>query len=263
MSGEQPTICVEREGPVAWLALNRPGQINAISVRMRAELPAALAELEADDEVRTIVVYGLGTRGFCAGADISEFSEAGPLLDERRIRARTPWAGAFDRVSKPIVAAVHGYCLGGGLEMALACDIRVAAPNAVFGLPEVGLGLIPGYGGTQRLSRLIGLGAASDLLLSGRKIDAGEALRLGLVTRLADSPESLIALAREVAGELAAKPPAAVACAKEALKSGWDMSLSQGLALERDLFTYLSATEDRLEAAAAFREKRAPQFTGR
>ncbi|MDP1632516.1 MAG: enoyl-CoA hydratase/isomerase family protein [Caulobacter sp.] len=263
MSDNQSTVSVERDGAIAWLTLDRPDQINAINLRMRSELPAVLETLEGDDTIRVIVLRGAGDRGFCAGADIKEFSKVGPLVEERRLRRQSPWVGAFDRVSKPLVAAIHGFCLGGGLEMALACDIRLAAPDAVFGLPEVNLGVIPGYGGTQRLSRLVGMGHAQDLIMTGRRIDAGEALSLGLVTRLEASRDALTESARGLALNLAAKPPAAMACAKEAVRAGWDMDITRGLAFERDLFTFLSATEDRLEAAAAFREKRAPSFTGR
>ena len=263
MSDNETTVSVERDGGIAWVTLDRPKQINAISLRMRDELPATLEALESDDDVRAIILRGAGDRGFCAGADISEFSKVGPLIEERRVKRRSTWTGAFDRVSKPLIAAIHGYCLGGGLEMALACDIRLAAPDALFGLPEVNLGVIPGYGGTQRLSRLIGLGPALDLVMSGRRIDAPEALRLGLITRLAESREALTDAARDLALDLAKKPPAALACAKEAVRAGWDMDIARGLSFERDLFVFLSATEDRLEAAAAFREKRAPSFTGR
>jgi enoyl-CoA hydratase/carnithine racemase len=263
LSDENAVVLIQRQEAIAWLTLNRPQQINAINEALRTQLPAVLAELDADETIRVIVVHGAGERGFCAGADIREFSEIGPLLQERRKRHAAPWARAFDRVSKPIIAAIHGYCLGGGLEIALSCDIRMAAQNAQFALPEVGLGVIPGYGGTQRLARLIGMGPAMDLLLSGRRIDATEAFRLGLVTRIVDSPEALRAAANDLADELTRKPPHAVSCAKEALRTGWDLDLQNGLALERDLFTFLSGTEDRLEAAAAFREKRAPRFTGR
>lgn len=263
MIDDQSAVLVERNGMVAHVTLNRPKHINAISVEMRSKLPAALAELDADDSVRVILVQGAGDKGFCAGADIGEFSAIGPLLHERRRRRGIPWAQAFERVRKPLVAAIHGYCLGGGLEIALACDIRIAAPDAQFGLPEVGLGVIPGYGGTQRLARIIGMGPAMDLLLSGRRINASEALRLGIVTRLSETNETLRRTAAELAAELSQKPPEALACAKEALRVGWDLDLEQGLALEGDLFTFLSATEDRLEAAAAFREKRPPRFIGR
>lgn len=263
MNDDPTTLLVEKSGAIAHVSLNRPAQINAVNEAMRAQLPIILSELEADDSVRVIVLSGVGERGFCAGADIREFSAPGPLLQARRHKQRSPWTRAFDDVSKPLIAAVHGFCLGGGLEIALACDIRLAAQDAQFGLPEVGLGVIPGYGGTQRLARLIGAGPATDLLLSGRRIDATEALRLGLVTRIAPSHAALQTAATELGHELALKAPLALACAKEALRAGWDLTLQQGLALERDLFTFLSTTEDRLEAAAAFRDKRAPRFSGR
>lgn len=161
-----------------------------------------------------------------------------------------------------MIAALHGYCLGGGLELALACDIRIAAPGAQFGLPETGLGLIPGGGGTQRLPRVIGLGRAMDLLLSGDRIDAQEALRIGLVSRLVADRDALLGEARALAGRIAARPPTATAYAKEAARNGIEMDLQAGLTLEKTLFSLLMSTSDRAEAALAFKEKRAPRFTG-
>jgi enoyl-CoA hydratase/carnithine racemase len=169
----------------------------------------------------------------------------------------------LERFSKPVIAAIHGFCLGGGLELALACDIRIAAAGSVFGLPEVNLGLIPGGGGTQRLPRIVGLGRAPDLLLTADRIDAQEALRIGLVSRLVPEGADLLAQARQVAQRIAAKPPAAAAAVKEAARVGSTLDLAAGMRLEKDLFALLLATEDKLEAAAAFREKRAPLFTGR
>jgi enoyl-CoA hydratase/carnithine racemase len=173
------------------------------------------------------------------------------------------WIEILDRVRKPVIAAIHGYCLGGGLEISMACDIRVAAPNAVFGLPETGLGLIPGGGGTQRLPRIVGLGRALDLLLTGDRIDAAEALRIGLVSRLAVSNEGLIDEVQALAERIAAKPANATAYAKEAARDGLELDLRAGLKLEKDLFVLLMSTGDRKEAAAAFKEKRPPVFTGR
>ena len=160
-------------------------------------------------------------------------------------------------------AAIHGYCLGGGLEISLACDMRVASPNAVFGLPETGLGLIPGGGGTQRLPRIIGLGRALDLLLTGDRIDAVEAHRIGLVSRLSASNDSLLDEVQILAERIASKPAAASAYVKEAARDGLELDLRAGLKLEKDLFVLLMSTEDRREAAAAFKEKRQPAFTGR
>ncbi len=247
---------------VGWLTLNRPGQINAINDVIRAGVPAALARLSADDDVRVIVINGAGPRGFCAGADIKETRPVETIVETRERMARTPWFESLDRVSKPLIAAVHGVCMGGGLELALGCDIRIAARDAVFALPEVDLGLIPGGGGTQRLSRMIGLGRALDLILTGDRIDAEEAQRLGLVTRLSDSHESLVGDACALALRIAAKPPIALALAKEAVRTGFELDLRTGLRLERDLFAVVMSTEDRHEAAQAFRERRSPQFRG-
>src|SRR5512134_452463 len=178
------SIAVEARDGVAWVTLNRPDAINAINNAMRRELPAALRALDEDPAVRVIVLRGAGPRGFCAGADLKEEREAVTPASARSRWASPSWIQAFDQVAKPVVAAIHGYCLGGGLEVALACDLRIASADAVFALPETGLGLIPGGGGTQRLPRLVGLARALDLLTTGDRIDAAEAWRIGLITRL-------------------------------------------------------------------------------
>jgi enoyl-CoA hydratase/carnithine racemase len=172
------------------------------------------------------------------------------------------WIEALDAVSKPVIAAIHGFCLGGGAELALACDIRVAARDASFGLPETALGLIPGGGGTQRLPRLVGLSRALDLLLTGDRINAEEAYRIGLVTRLVATREEAVAEAFRLGEHISRRPPMATSYAKEAAREGFDLSLAAGLALEKTLFALLTSTADRIEAAAAFREKRQPSFTG-
>ncbi|CAN5254338.1 enoyl-CoA hydratase [soil metagenome] len=255
-------VQIERVNRVGWIVLSRPGQINAINPALRREVTQALEALDADPDVGAIVIRGAGERGFCAGADIKSQSDA-TSLPKLRAEMTPGWIEALDRVRKPVVAALHGYCLGGGLEIALACDIRVASPNAVFGLPETGLGLIPGGGGTQRLPRIIGLGRALDLLLTGDRINAAEAHRIGLVSRLSASDESLIAEVQAVAERIASKPAAASAYVKEAARDGLELDLRAGLKLEKDLFVLLMSTEDRREAAAAFKEKRQPVFTGR
>lgn len=260
---EEPVVLVEIADHVARVTLNRPTRINALSLAVRTKLPEILTALDADPDVRAILLHGAGPRGFCAGADIGEFSPVESVADARAARARSPWSGMGSRISKPIVAAIHGYCLGGGLEVALACDIRMASPDARFGMPEVGLGQIPGGGGTQLLPRTIGLGPALDLLLTGDQIDAAEALRLGIISRISTNSESLLTEALALAARIAAKPPIAVAYTKEASRTGLDLDLASGLKLESNLFALLMTTEDRLEAAAAFREKRPPVFTGR
>jgi enoyl-CoA hydratase/carnithine racemase len=252
---------IERRQGVAWITLNRPAAINAINDAIRAHVPVALQTLEDDPAVQVIVVRGAGERGFCAGADLKEKPAADNPLDARVLRARSTWIESFDRVAKPTIAAIHGFCLGGGLEIALACDLRIASADAVFALPETGLGLIPGGGGTQRLPRIIGLGRALDLLLSGERIDANEALRVGLISRLTPDRESLASQAAALAERIALRPPLATCFVKEAARAGVELNLAAGLRLERALFTMLLSSDERREALAAFREKRLPVFS--
>jgi enoyl-CoA hydratase/carnithine racemase len=262
-SPSQRAVAIERQDGIGWITLNRPQAINAINDAVRRDMPAALQALDDDPDIRVIVLQGAGERGFCAGADLREERPVESPSDTRGPQARSAWIQSFDRVAKPLIAAIHGYCLGGGLEIALACDLRIASPDAVFALPETGLGLIPGGGGTQRLPRIIGLGRALDLLLTGDRIDANEAYRCGLVTRVASAPEALRAETGQLAKRIAARAPLATRFVKKAARAGLELELHAGLRLETDLFTLLLSTEDRLEAAAAFREKRAPVFKGR
>ena len=259
-AGTYQSIRIERRGHSAWITLNRPDVINAINTPMRKEIPAALDSLDADPDVRVIVITGAGPRGFCAGADIKE-----PAADkhEGSESATTSWIERFDEIAVPIIAAVHGFCLGGGLEIALACDIRIADDDASFGLPETRLGLIPGGGGTQRLSRLIGHGRAIELMMSGRRIDAFDAEKLGLVTRLPEHEGEFLDSVRAYVDDLASRPPLALRAVKKAVREGSDKPLAEGLRLERMLFAGLVDTEDRKEAATAFAEKRGPVFKGK
>jgi enoyl-CoA hydratase/carnithine racemase len=258
--GNNDALRVERRSGVAWITLNRPEAINAINDAIRSRVPDALQTLEADRGVRVIILRGVGERGFCAGADLKERPAVEDPLDARILGTRTTWIEAFDRVSKPIIAAIHGFCLGGGLEIALACDLRIASAEAVFALPETGLGLIPGGGGTQRLPRLVGLGRALELLLTGDQIDAAEALRIGLVSQVVANPEALVSEAAALAERIATKPLLATRFVKEAAVVGMQLDLSAGLRLERALFTMLLSSDERREAVAAFREKRPPNF---
>jgi enoyl-CoA hydratase/carnithine racemase len=255
-------ILYEVRDQIAWITLNRPAAMNAISENMRAEIPAALMRADADDDVRVIVFSGAGERAFCAGADVKGFREVGSLVKHRQGRAHTHWILTFDRVRKPMIAAIHGYCLGGGLEIALACDIRIAAEGAKFGLPEVSRGTFPGSGGTQRLARMVGLGRALDIALSADHIEADDALQMGLVSRLVPRAE-LTASAEALAQRIAAHAPLSVLLVKEAVRGSLDTDLPSGLRMEADLSTLIASTEDRLEAGAAFREKRKPKFIGR
>lgn len=259
---DRPAVRIEREGAIGWIVLDRPAQINAINDGIRRGVPAALAELEADAAVRVIVIRGEGARGFCAGADIKEGRGPETAVQVRRRMQQVRWIEALDRTEKPVIAAIHGYCMGGGLELALACDIRFASPDAVLALPETGLGLIPGGGGTQRLPRVVGYGRALDLLLSNERVAAPQALAMGLVTRVAATAESLLPEVRALAERIAAKPPTATLYAKQAARAAVELELKAGLSLELDLFAQLAPMQDVKEAALAFKEKRAPQFSG-
>jgi enoyl-CoA hydratase/carnithine racemase len=250
-------VIVERRDDIAIVTLNRPKAINAFNDAVRKAVREIFRALNEDHQIAVIVLTGAGDRGFCVGADIKEPQESLSALEHRKRLMPFSWIESLDRSEKPVVAALHGYCLGGGLELAMACDIRIAAKNTQFGLPETTLGLIPGGGGTQRLPRLIGLSRALDMLITGDRVNAEEAYRIGLVTRLADTREECLSAAISLAERIAKLPRAAVAYAKEAARSGINLDLSSGLALEKTLFSLLTTTRERTEAVAAFREKRA------
>jgi len=258
----QPLL-VDSRGCVALVTLNRPKVINAVNMAMRERLPEILLELEADESVASIVIAGAGERGFCAGADIKEVRPEPTPVSELKRLTPTSWIECLDRVSKPLIAAIHGVCLGAGLELALACDFRVAASGARLGLPETALGLIPGGGGTQRLPRLIGTGRALDMILTGEAVDAERAYDIGLVSRLAHSDADALGEALRIAELIAERAPLATRYAKEAILGGQSLPLAAGLRLEKSLFAILVSTADRMEAAAAFREKRKPEFRSR
>ena len=255
------TLLIEVEGAVATVRVNRPDKRNALNAAVRRELGDAVQRLEADDAVRVIVLTGVGDRAFVAGADIAEFAERTP--EEQRAAMEPPTV--FDRLAacpKPTVAAINGYALGGGCELALACDIRIAARSARLGQPEVKLGILPGGGGTQRLPRLVGYGAALRLILTGELIDAEEAERLGMVDLVVDD-DLLATRAGELAASIAAQSPVALRLAKKAVRGALELPLTAGLRLERELFVTAFASEDKAEGVAAFLEKRAPRWPGR
>ena len=256
------TIVVERGDRVATITLNRPDVLNAQNNPMREELMAVFAALKSDEEVRAIVVTGAGERAFSAGADIKEFLEPSVPTRLREQRKRLDYRALMDRCPQPIIAAIRGFALGGGLELALACDIRIAAEDAQLGLTEINLAIIPGGGGTQRLPRLVGRGKALEMILTGARVPAAEALRIGLVERVVPAAE-LMPAARALARTIADKAPVALRYAKEAVVSGLALPLADGLRLENDLATLLRTTEDRAEGARAFVEKREPRWTGR
>jgi enoyl-CoA hydratase/carnithine racemase len=256
--GELVTVSVE--GGIATIRLDRP-PMNALNVLIQEEIRAAAHAVSADDEVRAVIVYG-GEKVFAAGADIKEMA----TMSYVDMAARAPdLSSAFDavaRIPKPVVAAVTGYALGGGCELALACDWRVAAQDAKLGQPEINLGIIPGAGGTQRLARLIGPARAKDLIFSGRMVPADEALRIGLVDSVVPAA-SVYSTARELVSRYVSGPSAAIRAAKAAIDGGLSMDLASGLAWETQLFASLFATEDQTEGMSAFTEKRPAKFTGR
>ena len=247
---------------IALLTINRPDKLNALNRETMGEIQAAVERAAGDTEVRALVVTGAGSKAFVAGADIGELAAQTPLggrqtsLDGQRV------LGALESLDKPVIAAINGFALGGGLELALACHLRVAAENALLGLPEVSLGIIPGYGGTQRLARLVGSGRALELVLTGRKIKAAEAERIGLVNRVVPAGEA-VGAARALAGEILANGPLAVAYALQAVRRGLQMTLAEGEHLEATLFGLISASEDMKEGLTAFLEKRRPSFQAR
>jgi enoyl-CoA hydratase len=252
-------VLVERDEPIAVVLLNRPDALNALSDELMEALVSTLVELDRDEEVRCIVLGG-SERVFAAGADIAELAKASPidLYYQRRVERWDTIAGLWT----PLVAAVSGYCLGGGCELAMACDLIVASETAQFGQPETGVGVIPGAGGTQRLTRAVGKSLAMDVILSGRFLSADEALRAGLVARVV-AREAWLDEAKGVARAIAAKPPVATRLAKEAVDRAFESPLALGVEYERRLLALAFASEDAKEGLNAFLEKRKPDFKGR
>ncbi|MDP8940221.1 MAG: enoyl-CoA hydratase-related protein [Actinomycetota bacterium] len=245
---------------IVLLTIDRQEKLNALNPQVTEEIGQALLDVE-QDEPRAIIVTGAGDRSFVAGADISEMSRMAPLGAKRFTEVGHAAMALLDRSPVPTIAAINGFALGGGCELALACDIRIAAENALFGFPEVGLGILPGMGGTQRLPRLIGPALAKELIFTGRRIDAAEAKEIGLVNRVVPQGEALN-VARELAAEISANGPVAVRHAKTAANRALDVDLVSGLEYEADQFALLFATEDAREGMDAFMEKRKPQFEG-
>jgi len=255
------TLRVEIADRIATITIDRPEKRNALSAEVRHELLTALDAVVADDGVRVVVLTGAGVKAFVAGADIGEFANRTPVEQRATMEGRR----VFDAVAtspKPTIASINGVALGGGCELALACDLRIAARSARLGQPEVRLGILPGGGGTQRLPRLVGAGRAMRLILTGELIDAEEAERIGLVDEVVDDGE-LAARTRALASQVAAQSPVALRLIKDAVRAAAEMPLSAGLAYERELFITAFASDDRTEGVAAFLEKRQPEFQGK
>ena len=233
------TLIYEKRDEVAHVTLNRPHVMNAYSVQMRDDLYQVLNAIRDDSEVRTVIFKGAGEKAFCAGADLSEFLTAPSPVAARQVRFKRDVWGLFLSINQPLIAAVHGYVLGSGIEIALCCDIRIASENAKFGLPEVGLGIIPAAGGTQTLPRTVGRGKALEMLLANRLISAEEAYQSGLVNQVVPK-DKLIECAEEMAKKISSHNPRAVRYAKQAVVRGLDLSLAEGLDLEKRLAGQLS-----------------------
>ena len=255
-------IRVERDGDRATVVVSRPDKLNALNARTIGELDAAFRELGADDGVRGVVITGEGEKAFVAGADIAELARMGSIDGIGVSRQGQDAFRRLERMGKPVVAAVNGYALGGGMELALACHLRVASEKARFGLPEVKLGIIPGYGGTVRLPRIVGRGRALEMILTGEMVDARRALDMGLVNRVVP-PEETRSAAEELLGTILANGPIALRFALEAVDRSLETGIDEGMGLEAHLFGLLASTDDMREGMSAFLEKREAEFEGR
>jgi len=261
MSQSYETLLVERRERVAIITINRPEKRNALNIQTRAEGAAALEELRDDESIRVVIFTGAGDKAFIAGADIAEFAGRTAVTQRDVMTGRSLFT-AIDTFPKPVIAMVNGYCLGGGCELALACDLRIASERASFGQPEINLGIIPGGGGTQRLTHLVGEGKAMELILTGEIINAQTAYSYGLVNLVVPA-EELEAKTLEIANRIAEKSPIALRMAKEAVKTASRSTLDEGLRREIDLFALCFSSADKDEGVTAFLEKRKPDFKGR
>lgn len=256
------TLLLERRDGIAFVTVNRPDKLNALDGTVIAELGQAIDAAVAEATVRGVILTGAGAKAFVAGADISELASQSPLEGKARSLAGQAVFRRFEASRKPVLAAINGFCLGGGCELAMACHIRIASTSARFGQPEVKLGIGPGYGGTVRLPRLVGRGRALELLLTGDMIDAEEAWRIGLVNRVVPA-DQLLAEAETLLRKIVAQGPLAVAAVLEAVDAGFEMATPEALLLEANHFGLLSSTADMREGMQAFLAKRAARFEGR
>ena len=256
------TLIYERKENIGILTINRPEKLNAISNELTKELKKFLEDLESDEEIRVLIITGAGDKAFVAGADINELVNRDARLGRRVSRDRQEVFSLIENLHIPVIAAVNGYALGGGLELALACSIRIASEKAQFGAPEVKLGIIPGDGGTQRLPRLVGSGLAMEMILTGDFIDAEEAYRIGLVNKVYPH-DQLLERAMELARRIASRPPLAVRFAKDAINRSQEGGTTAGYTLESYLHALSCTTEDKKEGVSAFLEKRKGKFKGK
>jgi len=254
-------LVVDRDAAIAVVTINRPQVLNALNIKTLEELHRAMLELRDDSSVRAVILTGAGEKAFAAGADISELAGLSAVaMNERATRGQQVF-DSIEHLGKPVIAAINGFALGGGCELAMACTLRIAADSARLGQPEINLGLLPGFAGTQRLPRLVGKGVALELLLTGRHVTADEALRIGLVNRVVPAA-SLQSEARAIASELAAKAPVAIRYILEAVNRGLEAPADTAQLLEAILFGLIASTSDMREGTRAFLEKRKPTFTG-
>lgn len=249
----------EKQGRTSIITINRPEAMNSLSVEVRNGLHESFIKFRDDPDAWVAIVTGAGEKAFCAGADIKSFTQSDGNADavkpvERPIRA--------DQIWKPVIAAINGYALGGGLELAMTCDIRIASDNASMGQPEVNIGFMPGAGGTQRLPRFVGRAMAAEMLLTGNRITAEEALRIGLISRVVPR-DQLMSTAMEISETICTRGPLGVRASKEAMIRGFDMTLPEGLSLERELAARIRTTDDFMEGAKAFAQKRTPEYKGK
>ena len=259
---EFKNLLYEVKDGILYLMLNRPEARNALTPEMWNDITTAVAEADRDESVRVIILGSKGGKALAGGADIRELHDRYYMVQMRGTATKA--LKALEDISKPVICAINGYALGGGCELAMACDIRIATRRSKFGQPEAGLGFIPGAGGTQRLSRLVGLGKAKELIFTGRIIGAEEAYRIGLVNEVTDdTEEALMEAAEKMAGEIMSKAPVALTMAKIAINLGYDTDMTTGLMLERMAQTIALSTEDRKEGTQAFIEKRKPSFSGK
>jgi len=254
-------LLLEHDGPVAIVTINRPAVLNALDTPTTDELRHAILQLKHDTAVRVVIITGAGEKAFIAGADINELAALTPTQGKEHAQRGQHVLDLLENMGKPVIAAINGFCLGGGCELAMACTLRIAADSARLGQPEINLGIIPGYAGSQRLARLVGKGIALDLLLTGRQIKADEALAIGLVNRVVPASEVMNA-AKALAHELASKAPVALQYIIEAVNRGLEISFDKAQVHEATLFGLIASTQDMREGTRAFLEKRKPQFKG-